>query len=90
MKKLIALGVAIVLATVVSARAEDLTSGPQVGEKVGAFEVTKAAGAVNDGVPAGMNLCYRCKLGQAPVVTQYLHAVFLLQIVRPPAEPTKL
>jgi len=48
--------------------AADLKSGPQEGESVGAFNVEKVAGAVNDNVESGKHLCYRCKLGNQPVV----------------------
>jgi hypothetical protein len=34
----------------------------------GAFTVTKVAGNPDDGVADGRNLCYRCKMGQRPVV----------------------
>ncbi len=51
-----------------SARAAELKSGPQVGEFVGAFQVVKAAGAPDDGVKDGDQLCYRCKLGNRPAV----------------------
>ena len=40
--------IAVMAAGVASA---DLTSGPQPGESVGAFTVTKVAGNANDGVP---------------------------------------
>ena len=46
----------------------EVTSGPQVGEIVGAFTVTKVTGNPDDGVADGRNLCYRCKMGQRPVV----------------------
>ncbi|HQU46869.1 MAG TPA: hypothetical protein VNH11_25160 [Pirellulales bacterium] len=36
-----------------------LKSGPQVGDFVEAFQVVKCAGAENDGVPVGRELCYR-------------------------------
>lgn len=49
------------------ARAE-VTSGPQVGDSVGAFIVTKVTGNPDDGVDDGKSLCYRCKMGQRPVV----------------------
>jgi hypothetical protein len=48
--------------------AAEVTSGPQVGETVGAFEVTKVAGNPDDGVADGRKLCYRCKMGARPVV----------------------
>jgi len=46
----------------------EVTSGPQVGEMVGAFTVTKVTGNPDDGVEDGRALCYRCKMGQRPVV----------------------
>ncbi|MGC4001795.1 MAG: hypothetical protein QM811_01015 [Pirellulales bacterium] len=48
--------------------AAELKSGPQKGEEVGAYEVVKCAGNANDGVDTGKQLCYRCKLGNRPVV----------------------
>jgi hypothetical protein len=51
-----------------SAGAAEFRSGPQVGDLVGAFQVVKAAGAVDDGVSAGDELCYRCRMGNRPVV----------------------
>lgn len=53
------------LASVASA---EMTSGPQAGEVVGAFTVTKVTGNPDDGVDDGRTLCYRCKMGQRPVV----------------------
>ena len=58
---------AMVLGLTVTASAE-VTSGPQVGETVGAFTVTKVTGNPDDGVADGRTLCYRCKMGQRPVV----------------------
>jgi hypothetical protein len=40
------------------AMAEELTSGPAVGESLGAFNVVKCAGP-DDGVQIGQELCYR-------------------------------
>ena len=57
---------AVVLGAVVATA--EVTSGPQVGEIVGAFTVTKVTGNPDDGVADGRNLCYRCKMGQRPVV----------------------
>lgn len=56
-----------VLAVAVAARAE-VTSGPQVGDRVGAFTVTKVAGNPGDGIDNGKHLCYRCRTGAKPVV----------------------
>jgi hypothetical protein len=53
-------------ATFVSA--EELKSGLQANQSIGAFFVTKSAGADKDGVKVGKNLCYRCKNGQRPQV----------------------
>jgi hypothetical protein len=57
----------VVIGGAVIARAE-VTSGPQVGDMVGAFTVTKVTGNPDDGVEAGRTLCYRCKMGARPVV----------------------
>ena len=46
----------------------DIVSGPQPGDRVGAFTVTKAAGNPSDGVENGKSLCYRCRMGNKPVV----------------------
>src|SRR5439155_26899231 len=51
-----------------TAPAGELKSGIQPGERVGAFEVEKCGGAVNDGQEVGANFCYRCMLGNKPVV----------------------
>ncbi len=52
-------------------RADDLKSGPQPGDSVGAFTVEKCAGNEQDGVDTGEKLCYRCKLGNRPVVAVF-------------------
>ena len=46
----------------------EVTSGPQVGESVGAFTVTKVTGNPDDGVTDGKTLCYRCRMKDRPVV----------------------
>ena len=48
--------------------AADLKSGLQPGQPIPAFDVLKCAGAVDDGVKVGTQLCYRCKYGAAPMV----------------------
>lgn len=53
------------LTTIVSA---EVTSGPQVGDSVGAFTVTKVTGNPDDGVEDGKTLCYRCRMKDRPVV----------------------
>ena len=63
----LALAMAMVVTGAAVASAE-VTSGPQVGEMVGAFTVTKVAGNAEDGVTDGKTLCYRCKMGSRPVV----------------------
>ncbi len=40
----------------------------QRGDAVGVFYVTKVAGAVDDGVVPGEQLCYRCRYGSRPMV----------------------
>ncbi len=61
------MAVALVFGMAVVASAE-VTSGPAVGDMVGAFTVTKVTGNPDDGVADGRTLCYRCKMGQRPVV----------------------
>ncbi len=50
------------------ASAEELKSGLQPGENIGAFIVVKCSGALDDGVAVGKSLCYRCKYGTSPMV----------------------
>jgi len=50
------------------ASAEELKSGLAAGERIGAFNVVKVAGAADDGVAVGNELCYRCKYGARPQV----------------------
>lgn len=38
------------------------------GDSIGAFRVTKVGGAIDDGVEAGEDLCYRCRYGSRPMV----------------------
>ena len=71
MKNLFVLGLGLGVAFVVggNAMAENaVKSGPQQGDRLGAFYVTKVAGAESDGVNEGQNLCYRCKNGARPQV----------------------
>jgi hypothetical protein len=65
--KIAALSLAMVLASA-TAFAAELKSGLQPGDLVGAFNVEKCGGAVNDGKENGANFCYRCMLGNKPVV----------------------
>src|SRR5262245_21278457 len=60
-------GLAVVMAAT-SVRATDLQSGPQPGDRLGGCEGVKVAGAPEDGVAVGQELCYRSKLGNRPVV----------------------
>ncbi|MEI6255339.1 MAG: hypothetical protein WCQ77_01710 [Planctomycetota bacterium] len=66
-KVVMACGIAAVTMMAETASAE-MTSGPQVGDSVGAMTVTKVTGNALDGVPDGKTLCYRCKMGSRPVV----------------------
>ena len=45
-----------------------LISGPQPGDELGPFQVEKLAGASADNVDIGGKLCYRCMLGDRPVI----------------------
>jgi hypothetical protein len=68
----LSLGLVVALATGVVVTADDaatqLKSGPQCGDSIGAFYVTKVAGAEDDGIDEGQNLCYRCRNGAKPQV----------------------
>lgn len=70
----ILLSLVAVLALVVgttTGQAEEVKSGLQKGEKIGAYYVDKYAGNENDSVEVGATLCYRCKMGKRPVVTVF-------------------
>lgn len=56
------------LASVSFVAAEEVKSGLQAGSLIEPFYVTKLAGADDDGVKVGDNLCYRCKNGGRPQV----------------------
>ncbi len=71
MRRLVALPACLILVLgtlSTAARAVEFKSGPQVGELVDAYNVVKAAGAADDGVAVGESLCYRCKMGNRPMV----------------------
>ncbi len=70
MRRLTAIVAALAISAA-AAQAEELKSGLQPGEKIGAFNVVKSAGAAEDGVPEGEELCYRCMLGNRPVVAVF-------------------
>jgi hypothetical protein len=44
------------------------SSSLREGDSVGVFYVTKVAGAADDGVRPGEQLCYRCRYGSSPMV----------------------
>ena len=44
----------------------------QTGDPVGVFYVTKAGGALDDGVEPGQDLCYRCRYGSSPMVMVFI------------------
>jgi len=44
------------------------SGGLKEGDSLGAFEVTKVAGALDDAVEPGETLCYRCRYGSRPMV----------------------
>jgi hypothetical protein len=56
------------LAVAAVAFADELKSGLQPEQPIPAFDVTKVAGAADDGVNTGDTLCYRCKYGKRPMV----------------------
>ncbi len=68
MKAIVTLSLAVVLAGAGAVIGAELKSGLQPGDLVGAFDVEKRGGAVNDGRSVGDNFCYRCMLGNKPVV----------------------
>jgi hypothetical protein len=68
MKQLTVLTALAVLALTTQVPAEEIKSGLEPGKAIGAFNVTKCAGAEEDGVKVGDNLCYRCKNGARPQV----------------------
>lgn len=49
----------VAMCATLSVAGDELKSGLQVGDSVGAFDVTKCGGAVDDGVEVGQKLCYR-------------------------------
>lgn len=60
MNKSTACGLALIMAiSGWAVGAEALKSGLQVGQKVGAFNVVKCGGALDDGIRVGAELCYR-------------------------------
>lgn len=59
--------IVLALFTTQSSLAVDVQSGLQVGDRVPAFLVTKSGG-IDDGVDVDETLCYRCRLGNKPVV----------------------
>jgi hypothetical protein len=69
MKAIVTLSLAaMILAGAGTAIGAELKSGLQPGDLVGAFDVEKCGGALNDGKEVGANFCYRCMLGNKPVV----------------------
>lgn len=56
------------VATVSAVAADKAGDGLKKGDAIGAFYVTKVAGATDDGVEQGQQLCYRCKYGSRPMV----------------------
>ena len=76
MKKFLCLAATVLFAsaTAMDAAADSptgITSGPSVGDYLGPFAVTKVAGATEDGVKEGSELCYRCKNKQRPQVVVF-------------------
>ena len=60
---------ALVCGYVATAAADSGTEdGLKQGDSIGVFYVTKVAGAEDDGVEPGEDLCYRCRYGSSPMV----------------------
>lgn len=70
MKNLVVFGLAFAVTAGISVAGE-LKSGPQAGQGLGAFYVTKCAGAEKDRVDVGEELCYRCKNSRKPQVVVF-------------------
>ncbi len=68
MRQLVSFALAVALLSPNFAVAEELKSGLAAGKSIAPFYVTKTAGAEDDGVACGDNLCYRCKNGSRPQV----------------------
>ncbi len=68
MRQLVSFALAVALLCPSFAAAEELKSGLAAGKSIAPFYVTKTAGAEDDGVACGDNLCYRCKNGSRPQV----------------------
>jgi hypothetical protein len=68
MKVVLSLAMVALVAMSSIASAAELKSGPQSGDDLLPFTVEKCAGAADDGVKEGSKLCYRCKLGDRPMV----------------------
>lgn len=56
------------LATTDDSASSDVADSLSRGDAIGAFYVTKVAGAEDDGVEPGDSLCYRCRYGSSPMV----------------------
>ncbi len=68
MKLFVSCIAAVLLASTSALNAEEIKSGLQAGDGIGPFNVTKCAGATEDGVDVGKTLCYRCRNGGRPQV----------------------
>lgn len=68
MRQLVSFALAVAVLSPTFAVAEEVKSGLAVGKSINPFYVTKTAGAEEDGVAYGENLCYRCKNGSRPQV----------------------
>lgn len=68
LRTMLGLALALGLVTVSASAAEGAGECLQKGEGIGAFYVTKVAGAEGDGVDEGQELCYRCRYGSRPMV----------------------
>ncbi len=70
MTRLVLVAILAVTVTLVATAiaGDSVVSCLEKGDSVGVFYVTKVAGAEDDGVKEGQELCYRCRYGSRPMV----------------------
>ncbi|MGI9471080.1 MAG: hypothetical protein ACR2NZ_06090 [Rubripirellula sp.] len=70
---LLVCGLTVVNSDIARSESDEISKSAQrdtlkQGDPVGVFYVTKVAGAEDDGVKPGDDLCYRCRYGSSPMV----------------------
>jgi hypothetical protein len=71
MRNFLAASIVLVAAACMAATIQ-ADEGLKAGDPLGVFYVTKAGGAVGDGVAPGEDLCYRCRYGSSPMVLVFV------------------